>query len=417
MKEYNVFEKIAIDQRTHWHLYIDATYKADHNVKNLAAEVLSKLLCVGTQGGFRFRGKTESPLLVALFTSGEDMYWRDDLDPSLGIFLYYGDQKTPGKDLHDTKLNGNLILKHIFEFASSDDPEVRKKIPPIFVFKKAHGRDIKYLGLAVPGIQGRPQKEWLTAVWGSNSDGERFLNYKSLFTILDQSKGCEAENDESGISLAWLTDIENGRAYDSPYAPIEWKKYINHKKIRTLTAFKETGVKSKAEQLPSPEDFDKVNMLQTLHDYFIELDRGYSFERFACDIVQKLDRNVVTIEVTRPFKDGGIDGIGKYKVFDKRTHSILVDFYLQAKCYKPFSSSVDVNDTARLISRIKDRQFGIMVTTSYVSKQAYEELLEDEHPIVLITGKDIIDYIFDAEEIQSVNALKTWLVKNYSQDE
>ena len=191
MKEYRVPEKIAIDQRTHWHLYIDATYKAKHDAKNLSAEVLSKLLSVGNQGGFRFKGKTECPLLVALFTSGEDMYWRDDLDSSLGIFLYYGDQKIPGKDLHDTKLKGNLILKHIFEFASSYDLSIRKRIPPIFVFKKAHGRDIKFLGLAVPGIQGRPQKEWLTAVWGSNKNGERFLNYKSLFTILDQSKGCE----------------------------------------------------------------------------------------------------------------------------------------------------------------------------------------------------------------------------------
>ena len=186
MKEFKVFEKISISERTHWHLYIDAIYKSDPLIKNLKGEVLSKLLSVGNQGGFRYTGPKESPKLVALFTSGEDMYWRDDLDSSLGIFLYYGDQKTPGKKLTDTKLYGNLILEHIFEFASSDDPSVRKRIPPIFVFKKAGGRDIKFLGLAVPGIKGRPQKDWLTAVWGADNKGNRFLNYKSLFTILDQ---------------------------------------------------------------------------------------------------------------------------------------------------------------------------------------------------------------------------------------
>lgn len=412
MQEYNVFEKVTADQRPAWHLYIDAIYKANPSAKNLGGEVLSKLLCVGNQGGFRFKGKTESPQLVALFTSGEDMYWRDNLDSSLGIFLYYGDQKTPGKDLHDTKLNGNLILKHVFDYACSDDPVIRKKVPPIFVFKKVHGRDIKFLGLAVPGIQGKPQKDWLTAVWGANRNGDRFLNYKSFFTILDTSKGSEEEKNESGISLAWLTDIEMGHAYESRYAPTEWKKYIDKKKFLSLTAFRETYVKSKEEQLPNTNEAVKVKMLQVLHDYFIKKDHGYSFERFACSVVEQLDENVVSIDVTRPFKDGGIDGIGTYRVFGSGTQSVLVDFYLQAKCYNPFSAPVGVKDTARLISRIKDRQFGIMVTTSYVHHQAYQELLDDGHPIVLLTGRTIIDFIFDRYEIRSVEELIKWLERD-----
>ena len=414
MQEYNVFEKITADQRPNWHLYIDAIYKSNPNAKNLGGEVLSKLLSVGNQGGFRFKGKTESPQLVALFTSGEDVYWRDDLDSSLGIFLYYGDQKTPGKDLHDTKLNGNLILKHVFDYACSDNPAIRKKVPPIFVFKKVHGRDIKFLGLAVPGIQGKPQKDWLTAVWGSDRNGDRFLNYKSFFTILDTAKGCEAEKDESGISLAWLTDIEAGKAYESQYAPSEWKKYIDRKKFLSLTAFRETYVKSKEEQLPDVNESERVTMLQSLHDYFIEKDRGYSFEQFACSIVDQLDENVVSVDVTRPFKDGGIDGIGTYRVFGTGTQSVLVDFYLQAKCYSPFTTAVGVKDTARLISRIKDRQFGIMVTTSYVHQQAFQEILDDGHPIVLVTGRTIIDLIFDRFEIRSVDALKDWLEREFS---
>ena len=414
MQEYNVFEKITAEQRPSWHLYIDAIYKADPNAKNLSGEVLSKLLSVGNQGGFRFKGNTESPQLVALFTSGEDMYWRDDLDSSLGIFMYYGDQKTPGKELHDTKLNGNLILKYVFENACSNDPDTRKKIPPIFVFKKVRGRDIKFLGLAVPGIQGKPHKDWLTAVWGSDRNGDRFLNYKSFFTILDTAKGCEAEKNESGISLSWLTDIEKGNAYESEYAPIEWKKYIDQKKYLSLTAFRETYVKSKEEQLPKSGEKERGEMLQALHDFFIEKDRGYSFEQFACSIVELLDENVVSIDVTRPFKDGGIDGIGTYRVFGVGTQSVLVEFYLQAKCYDPFTKAVGVKDTARLISRIKDRQFGIMVTTSYVHQQAYQELLNDGHPIVLITGKTIIDLIFDRYEIRTVEELSEWLEREFS---
>ena len=155
-------------------------------------------------------------------------------------------------------------------------------------------------------------------------------------------------------------------------------------------------------------------MLQSLHDYFIEKDRGYSFEQFACSIVEQLDENVVSVDVTRSFKDGGIDGIGTYRVFGTGTQSVLVDFYLQAKCYSPFTTAVGVKDTARLISRIKDRQFGIMVTTSYVHQQAYQELLDDGHPIVLVTGRTIIDLIFDRFEIRSVEALKDWLEREFS---
>lgn len=414
MQEYNVFEKVTADQRPAWHLYIDAIYKANPAATNQSGEVMSKLLSVKNQGGFRYKGKTDCPLLVSLFTSGEDIYWRDSLDSSLGIFLYYGDQKTPGKELHDTNLKGNLILKYVFGYACSDDPEIRKRIPPIFVFKKVHGRDIKFLGLAVPGIQGKPQKDWLTAVWGSDRNGDRFLNYKSFFTILDTSKGCDEENNESGISLAWLTDIEKGKAYDSKYAPFEWKKYIDRKKFLSLTAFRETYVKSIEEQLPDANDTVKVEMLQALHDYFIQKDHGYSFEQFACFFVEHLDENVLSIDVTRPFKDGGIDGVGKYRVFGSGTQSVLVDFYLQAKCYNPFSTAVRVKDTARLISRIKDRQFGIMVTTSYVHQQAYKELLDDGHPIVLVTGRTIIDQIFDRYEIRSIESLIEWLEREFS---
>lgn len=47
----------------------------------------------------------------------------------------------------------------------------------------------------------------------------------------------------------------------------------------------------------------------------------------------------------------------------------------------------------RLISRIKYRQFGIMVTTSYVDSQAYREIKEDGHPIMIVNAKDIADIL------------------------
>ena len=406
---FNVHDKINKDERINWQLYIDAIYKSDPSKKDMSAEVLSKLLGVKNQGGFRYLGKTETPNLVILFTSGEDIYWRDELDSSVGLLLYYGDNKTPGTDLHKTKLHGNEILRYVFELASTNDVERRKRIPPILVFKKTTGRDVKFLGLAVPGIKGKPNKDWLTAVWGCNRNGDRFQNYKAYFTILNTSSGSDYQSG-FGINLAWLNDIETGNAFNSIHAPIEWKKYILRENYSVLVSKKEKFVKTKEEQLP--EDNNKMEMLKCLQQYFYDKDRGYSFEKFAADLTQYMDSSVVDINVTRPYKDGGLDAEGRYRIFQNVENTVYVEFYLQAKCYKP-TNAVVVSDTARLISRIKDRQFGIMFTTSYVATQAYEEILKDGHPIVIINGKNIIEYIFNELEIRTILDLEKWLLSNY----
>ena len=161
-----------------------------------------------------------------------------------------------------------------------------------------------------------------------------------------------------------------------------------------------------------PQDITKSKMLECLHDYFIEKDRGYSFEQFGADIIESLDDSVVNIDVTRPFKDGGFDAVGRYKIFKNVENSVFVEFYMQAKCYGR-NTAVTVTDTARLISRIKNRQFGIMITTSYIADQAYKEVIEDGHPIVFINGKNIIDYLFNECEIRSPESLTKWLDLNY----
>lgn len=406
---FDIHNKINKNERINWQLYIDAIYKSDSNRKNFSAEVLSKLLGVKNQGGFRYLGKTEAPNLVILFTSGEDIYWRDELDSSLGVLLYYGDNKTPGTDLHKTKLHGNEILRYIFELSSSSDIDKRKKIPPILVFKKTTGRNVKFLGLAVPGIKGKPNKDWLTAVWGCNKNGDRFQNYKAYFTILNTSTGSEYQNG-FGINLVWINDIEVGEAYNSIHAPIEWKKYILKENYSVLVSKKEKFVKTKEEQLP--DDCNKMKMLKFLQQYFYSKDRGYSFEKFAADLTQYMDDSVVDINVTRPYKDGGLDAEGRYRIFKNAENTVYVEFYLQAKCYAP-ANGVVVSDTARLISRIKNRQFGIMFTTSYIAKQAYEEILKDGHPIVIINGKNIIEYIFNELEIRTISELEKWLTNNY----
>lgn len=101
-----------------------------------------------------------------------------------------------------------------------------------------------------------------------------------------------------------------------------------------------------------------------------------------------MDSNIVDYDVTRPWMDGGRDAIGKYRIGADIDSSILVDFALEAKCYD-LNNGVGVRETSRLISRLRHRQFGIFVTTSYIGRQAYKEIIEDGHPVVIMSAIDI----------------------------
>lgn len=69
---------------------------------------------------------------------------------------------------------------------------------------------------------------------------------------------------------------------------------------------------------------------------------------------------------------------------------------------------------SRLISRIRYRQFGVMLTTSYVHPQAYKEVVEDGHPILILTATDIAQTL-RRNSINSEN-ISEWLLTLDEQD-
>jgi len=155
---------------------------------HLAGEALSNLLPgIGNLGGFRAAGRRNDKKLVVLYTSGEDRDWPDHLNLSTGQFVYYGDNKTPGHELHDTAPGGNRILRHVFDLLHAETNE-RERIPPFFVFKRyptpASARSVPFKGLAAPGFQGLPATSDLVAVW-KTAKRHRFQNYRAVFAVLN----------------------------------------------------------------------------------------------------------------------------------------------------------------------------------------------------------------------------------------
>jgi hypothetical protein len=59
--------------------------------------------------------------MVVLTSSLSDPDWPDAVDRETGVFTYYGDNKRPGRALHDTPRNGNELLGRIFESANAGE--------------------------------------------------------------------------------------------------------------------------------------------------------------------------------------------------------------------------------------------------------------------------------------------------------
>ena len=67
---------------------------------------------------------------------------------------------------------------------------------------------------------------------------------------------------------------------------------------------------------------------------------------------------------------------------------------------------------SRLISRLRHRQFGILVTTSFLGHQAYEELRSDRHPVVVVASADIAAILVKAG-IGTPDAVQEWLIASF----
>jgi len=385
----------SFDQLTKAPLEIDALYIGGQS-KNKSSEVLSKLLPLTcNSGGFRKTKIKNTDLFayVVIYTTMGEAEWPDFFDVENGIFRYYGDNRRPGHELHDTPQHGNLILRDVFQWLNSQTD--LKKIPPFLIFKKEKGYNVRFLGLAVPGNSNLHQNQELVSFWRTLGN-ERFQNYEAYFTVLD-TKG-------DSISKEWLQARIDGDPDSDRLAPQAWRSFMKKGRegIAPLKSKRNIRYPPKKEQLPSDES-DHV-MLQIIRDRYASFPQD--FELCATRILELMDQNFVRMDVTRPWRDGGRDAVGFYRI-GSGEGSITIDCAMEAKLYGD-NHAVGVKEMSRLISRIRYRQFGVLVTTGFIDRQAYMEVKADGHPIMIITGMDIIN-ILKSCQISTNEALKAWL--------
>ncbi len=370
-------------------LVVDRVYEGGR-AGNASDDPLPPLVGVSNQGGFRYIGNKGRPRLIVLTSTMKDVDWPDNLDRESGVFTYFSDNKKPGHELHDTRRFGNQLLRDLFDrrHRSADS---RNEVPPIFLFTNTGAwRDVQFLGLVVPGVENLDANGDLVAVW-KLKEGMRFQNYQAKFTVLD----------DRTVQKGWIADVLQGNPM-SKHCPESWRRWVETGSYKPLKAPRVVEYRTREEQLPS-DDFG-IRVITAIQSRFS--DEPVKFEACATKIAEMMMPQIASIDITRPTRDGGRDAIGRYKVGEGAS-AVLVDFALEAKCYSA-TNGVGVKELSRLISRLRHRQFGVLVTTSYVSLQAYQEIKEDQHPIVIIAAADVVA-LLKRSGINSDEKLNLWL--------
>lgn len=325
-------------------------------------------------------------LLVTNFSEPE---WPDSLDSETGLFTYYGDNRKPGNRIDETRPDGNRLLEKVFDLRHDGD---REAICPFLCFENYVGADgtyMRFLGLAVPGAEGLSNLEDLVAVWRRKGH-RRFQNYRAIFTILKTES----------VPYSWLEEIVSGASpAKAKSCPPAFAKWVKTGKYDPLTTPPTRVPRTKADQDPKAqrkEQEEKVlAAVRSLSDR--------QFEYFTKALLRLMDPRYFDLEVTRKVICGGRDVVGKYRV-GHDDHLISLDICAEAKHWK---KAIGVKEMMRLISRIKHRDFGIFVTTSYFDRRVQKELIEDGHPVVLVSGGDIARILI-AGELEGA-ALDRWL--------
>ena len=333
---------------------------------------------IGNAGGIRTKRYTSEKfqkdldglpaaliLTTTQFSQKHHNPWEDIVDYTTGQISYWGDAKFKERTKMHNDFKGNRILEKIH------DAVLLKKhdsIPPILHFTRTKRGYVQFSGLCV--------LEKLEITWYEDK-GHPIKNFRARLAILDAEE----------LPLDWIhaRASSNDSKKKDLLAPIAWKNYLKGN-TQKLFLWKKL-IRSTVDQIPIPGS-DDSKILDQVYKLSPE-----EFERFCTALMQELSRESGiqhNIEATRLVKDGGLDFFGKL-IFPSPLH-YEISFKGQAKRYET-KNPVGPTDISRLVARLQRGEYGIFMTTSYYTKTAQEEILEDNYPIRLFSGSDIVLFL------------------------
>jgi hypothetical protein len=218
--------------------------------------------------------------------------------------------------------------------------------------------------------------------------GRPIRNYRYGLSILD----------EEIVSVDWL---RSRAVAESPLsltngAPAAWEDYVRGRTRRRQLWKK--NVRPTEDQLPKDGTGDDF-VLQQLSQLSPE-----HFEAVIVALFREMKGVEHSITQTRYVKDSGFDFFGTFTM--PLPVGYEVPFRGEVKRWK---QGVGTGEVSRLVARLRRGEYGIFVTTSYFTRQAQEEVLEDAYPVKLFAGVDLIRFFRELKLISGGQINQTWL--------
>lgn len=318
--------------------------------------------------------------------------WHDEFDLDHGHIRYFGDHKPTTLGLPGST-RGNRLLLETAKLHAGTSTDERAAAPPLLVFRAitvyrdgraVHKGYVEFCGVAII--------ETLEHV--VQRDPESGRSYPNL--ALDLAIVAGGDDDE--FDMRWIDDRRDPTlAVKSTlrHAPLSWRKWVKGGRTvlpgirRRVLAGK---VKTAAEQLPEvgSRSFETLSRIHSFYD-----GRKHAFEmlaaRVAAHVLQESGARYREGWLSRSSGDGGVDFIGRID-FGATGATMPVVVLGQAKCVAP-SSSVSAEQVARLVARLRRGWIGVYVITGTFSRQAQVEIIDDQYPLVMISGRVLTEAV------------------------
>lgn len=312
--------------------------------------------------------------------------WHDIFNVDNGYVRYFGDAKTPGGD--PAAVLGNKALLEAHRVHSAIEPSERQLATPVLLFRRTAVSGVQKGYVRFQGLAVVERAERITQ-FDPRAEAS-FTNYVYDMAVLSLS------DENEFFDWDWVnlrrdpsrSDFECALA-----APAAWKRWLrggaaalarNRRQVSKLL------VTRSKDQLPEPgTKYDKI--LAEIVAFYNG--RKHRFEGLSYAIARHLlsssGGRFIDGWITPSGGDGGADFIARLDI-GHGFGAVRQIVYGQAKCVDP-GSCIDGKDIARTVARLKRGWFGVFVTTSYFSEPVQREVIEDEYPVLLVSGLTVAE--------------------------
>ncbi|MEU7748644.1 restriction endonuclease [Nonomuraea sp. NPDC049158] len=312
--------------------------------------------------------------------------WHDVFDLDHGHVRYFGDHK-PGLKAAPGTTTGNAALLEAFNGHQAPTPTERAPATPLLLFRAVsrNGKPKGHVEFCGLGLAERAER---VVQWGGR-EHTTFTNYVYDIALIDLT------DEDDSVSWDWIharRDPSLTPAQALASAPRAWRAWVKHgnsalpRLRRRVAKARITKVSDQRAAAGSPEAAD----LEAVYKRFDG--NKHHFEAVAATVAARVlrgsGRRYTEGWLTRRSGDGGADFVGRLDLGSGLAGTSLVVLG-QAKCIKP-DSLVSAEQIARVVARLRRGWIGVYVTTGSYSEPAQVEMVEDQYPIALINGMDLI---------------------------